>query len=107
MCIRDRIEVAQDGTVDVGCAGVIFPYLQVGLNVHPTDTVQRDDIEIADGFVILRRVACRHDDPAGRHCLVAEGLALQELQHGGGQRLGNAVDLVDEEEDVYKRQRTS
>ena len=97
-----QIEVAQDGTVDVGCAGVILPYLQVGLNVHPTDTVQRDDIEIADRFVILRRVACRHDDPAGRYSLVAEGLALQELQHGGGQRLGNAVDLVDEEDALFQ-----
>ena len=27
-----QIEIAQDGTVDVSCAGVIFPYLQVGLN---------------------------------------------------------------------------
>ena len=97
-----QIEVAQDGTVDVGCAGVILPYLQVGLNVHPTDTIQRDDIEITDRFVILRRVACRHDDPAGRHGLVAEGLALQELQHGGGQRLGNAVDLVDEENALFQ-----
>ena len=50
-----------------------------------------------DGFVVLRRVACRHDDPARRHGLIAKGLALQKLQHGGGQRFRHTVDLVDEQ----------
>ena len=88
--------------MDVGCTGVVLPDRQIRLNVHPADAVEGDDIEIADGFIVFRRVACRHDDPARRHSLIAEGLALQKLQHGGGQRLGDAVDLVDEEDALFQ-----
>ena len=93
-----QFEVAQDSAVNVGCTGVVLPDRQIRLNVHPADAVEGDNIEITDGFIVLRRVACRHDDPARRHGLIAEGLALQKLQHGGGQRLGDTVDLVDEED---------
>ena len=49
------------------------------------------------GAVVLRGVACRYNDPAVGHAMTAEDLVLQELQHGRGQRLGNAVDFVKEE----------
>ena len=88
--------------MDMGCTGVVLPDRQIRLNVHPADAVEGDNIEIADGFIVLRRVACRHDDPARRHGLIAEGLALQKLQHGGGQRLGDTVDLVDEEDALFQ-----
>ena len=88
--------------MDVGRPGVVLPHRQVGLNVHAAHTVEGDDVKVPDGFVVLRRVACRHDDPARRHRLVAEGLALQKLQHGGSQRLGHTVDLVDEQDALRK-----
>ena len=97
-----QLQIAQDGAVDMGGAGVVLPHRQVGLDIHATHAVKGDDVKIPDGFVVLRRVACRHDDPARRHSLIAKGLALQKLQHGGGQRLGHAVDLVDEQNALRK-----
>ena len=93
-----QFQITQDGPVDAHFAGVFPPGGQVGLDVHPADAVQGDDVEIPDRLVVLGRIACRHDHPAGGHRLVAEGLALQKLQHGGGQRLGDAVDLVNEQD---------
>ena len=87
--------------MDVGGAGVVLPHGQVRFNVHAAHTVQRNDIEIADRFIVLRRVAGRHDHPAGRHGLIAEGLALQKLQHGGCQCFGDTVDLVDEQDAFF------
>ena len=100
--LRVQFQIAQDGAVDVSCPGVVLPHRQVGLNVHAAHTVEGDDVKVPDGFVVLRRVACCHDDPARRHSLVAEGLALQKLQHGGRQRLGHTVDLVDEQDALRK-----
>ena len=91
-----QFQIAQDGAVDVRGAGVVLPHRQVGLDIHAAHAVKGYDVKIPDGFVVLRRVACRHDDPARRHSLIAKGLALQELQHGRGKRFGHAVDLVDE-----------
>ena len=88
--------------MDMRGAGVVLPHRQVGLDIHAAHAVKGYDVKIPDGFVVLRRVACRHDDPARRHSLIAKGLALQKLQHGGGQRLGHAVDLVDEQNALRK-----
>ena len=97
-----QFQITQDGAVDMGGAGVVLPHRQVGLDIHAAHAVKGYDVKIPDGFVVLRRVACRHDDPARRHSLIAKGLALQKLQHGGGQRLGHAVDLVDEQNALRK-----
>ena len=88
--------------MDMGSAGVVLPHRQIRLDVHAAHAVKGDDVKIPDGLVVLRRVACRHDDPACRHSLIAKGLALQKLQHGGGKRLGHAVDLVDEQDTLGK-----
>ena len=100
--LRVQLQIAQNGAVDVGSAGIVLPHRQIWLNVHAAHTVQRHDVKIPHRLVVLRRVACRHNDPACRHSLIAEGLALQKLQHGGGQRFGHAVDLVDEQDALRK-----
>jgi hypothetical protein len=95
--LRVQLQIAQNGAVDVGSAGIVLPHGQVRLNVHAAHAVQRNDIKVAHRFIVLRWVACRHDHPARRHGLIAKGLALQKLQHGGGQRFRHTVDLVDEQ----------
>ena len=79
-------------------AGVLLPHAEVLLHVDALHPVQRHHVELPDGLVVLRRVARRHDQPPLRQTLVAEGLALQELQHHGGQGLADAVDLIQEED---------
>ena len=71
-----QLQITQDSAVDMRGAGVVLPHRQVGLDIHTAHAVKGDDIEIPDGFVVLRRVASRHDDPARRHGLIAKGLAL-------------------------------
>ena len=97
-----QLQIAQDGAVDVRGAGVVLPHRQVRFDIHAAHAVKGNDVKIPDGLVVLRRVACRHDDPARRHSLIAKGLALQKLQHGGGKRFGHAVDLVDEQNALGK-----
>ena len=93
-----QLQIAQNGAVDAHGTGVVLPHRQVRLNVHAADPVQGHDVKIPHRFVVFRGVACRHDDPAPGHCLIAKGLALQKLQHGGGKGLGDAVDLVDKQD---------
>ena len=90
------IEIGDDGPVKPPGAGVLLPDGEVLLHVDALDPVQRHHIEIPDGLVVLRGVARRHDEPALRQLLIAEGLALEKLQHHGGQGLGDTVDLVQE-----------
>ena len=82
-------------------AGVGLPDGEFGLNVDAAHPVQRNQVELPHALVVFRRVAGGHDNPAFRHGLVAKGLALQELQHGGRQRFADAVDLVDEQNAVF------
>ena len=74
----------------------IFPeYLIIRLHLDFLHTVQRHHIEIPDGFVVLRRIAGSHDDPALRNRMISKGLALEKLQHGRSQRLRHTVNLID------------
>ena len=93
-----QFQIAEDGAVDAHCPGILPPDPQVRLDIHPAHTVQGDQVKIPHRLIILRRVACRHDHPSSRDSLVAKGLALQKLQHRGGQGLGHAVDLVNEQD---------
>ena len=77
---------------------VFLPHAEVLLHVDALDAVERDHVELTHRFVVLGRVARRDNDPALGQFLVAEGLALQELQHHRGQRLGNAVDLIQKQD---------
>ena len=77
--------------------GIFFPDAVVLLHIDALDAVERDHVELAHGLVVFGRVARRNDHPALGQALVAEGLALQELQHHGRERLRDAVDLIEEQ----------
>ena len=77
---------------------VLLPNGVVRLQIYPTHPVQGHNVKVPHRTVILRRVTRRHHDPALRQLVTAEGLALQKLQHGRCQRLGDAVDLVQEQD---------
>ena len=72
--------------MDAAPVGVFLPDREVLLDVDALDAVERDHVELAHGFVVFGRVAGRHDHPAVRQALVAEGFALQKLQHHGRER---------------------
>ena len=91
-------QVRRDGRVHLGLVGVFFPGREVGLDVDSLETVPGDDVELPDRVVVLGRVTGRDDDPAVGDLVHAEGLELQELQHGGREGLGDAVDLVEEQD---------
>ena len=80
------------------CAGVAHPRIEVGLDVELAQAVEGHDVEIVHGLVVLGRIARAHDDPALGNMVAPERLELQELQHRGVQRLGHAVDLVEEQD---------
>ena len=82
--------------------GVFFPDIKFRLYGDFFHTVQSHDVKIPDGFVIFRRVSCRHNDPAIWNRMVSKGLALKELEHGRSQCFGNAVDLIDEK-DAFRK----
>ncbi len=95
--IPDR-QIGRDGRVDLGLIGVLFPRRIVRFDVDSLQTVPGDDVEFADRVVVLRRVAGGDDDPSVRDGVHAEGLELQELQHGRRQGLRDAVDLIEEQD---------
>ena len=78
--------------------GVGLPRPEVGLHADLLHTVERDHVELVHRLVVLRRVAGAGDDPPLGHRMAPERLELQKLQHGGVERLGHAVDLVEEQD---------
>ena len=98
--LRPQFQVSRHGGVQAVGAGVLLPHAQLRLNVDAPHTVERDQVELAHALVVLGRVARCHNDPPGGHGLIAEGLALQKLQHRGGERFADTVDLVDEQDAV-------
>ena len=88
--------------MDVRLVGVLSPDPIIFFHVNAPDPVQRDCVKLPDRLIVLRRVACCHDDPPLRHFLVPKHLALEELEHGRGQRLGDTVDLIDEKDALRK-----
>ena len=84
--------------MDPGLYRVLPERLVIRLHLDLLDPVQSHHVKIPDGFVVFRRISRGHDHPALGNGMISEGLALQELQHGRGQRLGHAVDLVDKKD---------
>ena len=78
--------------------GEVAPGGEVGLDLDALEAVPRGDVEVARHAVVLGRVARRHHDPTVGYAVPAERLVLQKLQHRGRERLGHAVDLVEEED---------
>ena len=92
------IQVGDHRAVDPGIVGIFLPDLEIRIHVDHLDTVQRDHVKITHGLIVFRGIAGCDDDPPFRHLLVAEGLLLQELQHGRRKGLGHTVDLVNEQD---------
>ena len=77
--------------------GIFFPYREICLHINLLQTVQRNNVKLPYGFVVLGRIACCHDDPAVRKFMSAESLSLKELEHGRRKSLRDTVDLIEEE----------
>ncbi len=76
---------------------VFLPCLKVGLHLELAQAVERDDVELVHRSVVRRRVTCAHHHPAIGNAVASERFELQELKHRRIKRLGNAVDLVKEQ----------
>ena len=82
-----------------GVRGSVFlPDSKARLQIDAPHPVERRHIKAPRGLVIARRIARRRDHPALRQRVDAEGLVLQHLQNRGHERLGDAVDLVEEQD---------
>ena len=77
--------------------GIFFPDSEIFPHIDLLYSVQSHHVKVPDRFIVLRRISRSHNDPAGRHLLVSEGLALEELEHGRGQSLRDTVDLIDKQ----------
>ena len=92
------VQIGHHRPVEALLPGVLLPDSEVLPYVDALHPVQGHHVEVPDGAVILRRISGGGDEPALRQPLVAKGLALEELEHHGGQGLGDAVDFVQEED---------
>ena len=88
--------------MDTGLPGILPPDGVVLLHVDAADPVQCHHVKVTDRLIVLRRISRCHDDPPLRHFAVPKHLALEELEHGRGQRLGDTVYLVDKEDALGK-----
>ena len=83
--------------MDAASVRVLLPHTEILFDVDFFNAIERYHVKFSHGFVVFRRISGRYDHPSGRQLLVAEGLALQELQHHRRERLGNTVDLIEEQ----------
>ena len=83
--------------MDLLLIGKFFPHWKICFYTDLLHTVQGHNIKLTDRLIVLRRIACRHNDPACWNLLISKGLTLQKLQHGRRERLRYAVDLVEEQ----------
>ena len=91
-------EISQYRRVNTVCSSVVLPDGKARLQINAPHPVERRHIKASRGLVIARRIACRRDHPPLRQRMDAEGLVLQHLQNRGHERLGDAVDLVEEQD---------
>ena len=91
------IQIGRDGRMDPGVHGVFLPRVVVRLDIDALQAVPGHNVKLADGVVVFRRVSGGHHDPAVGDLMTPEYLVLQKLEHGGGQRFRDAVDLVQEQ----------
>ena len=90
-----EFKIRHDRTMDSALVCVFFPNIIIRLHINALNTVKCYYIEITDGFVIFRRVAGCHDNPALGNTVISETLALQKLKHCRRKCLRYAVDLID------------
>ena len=80
---------------------IFFPNAEIRLTLDPLNTVESNDIELRNRLVELRRVTCCNNYPTCRNLMKSENLILQELEHCRSKGLGNAVDLIEEENTLF------
>ena len=93
-----NVQIGHHRPVDALFPGVFLPDGEILLHIDALDPVQRHHIKVPHRFVVFRGIARGHDEPTLRQGLVAEGLALEKLQHHGRQRFRHAVDLIQKED---------
>ena len=94
------IQIGKHRRVDPCLIGIFFPDSEIFPHIDLLYPVQSHHVKVPDRFIVLRRISRSHNDPAGRHLLVSEGLALEELEHGRSQSLRNTVDLIDKQDSL-------
>ena len=77
---------------------VFLPRVEVFLHIDFPDSVERCNVKIAHGFIVLRRIAGGHNEEPFRQMVCSERLVLQKLQHRRRERLRDAVDLVQKQD---------
>ena len=95
-----NIQIGDHSRMDTCTVGIFFPHAEIFLHVNPADPVKSHHVKLPDRFIVLRRIACCYNDPALGHRLIAEGLALQKLQHGGRKRLRHTVDFINKKDSL-------
>ena len=104
--VVSKFQIRKDRRVHVFFVCVFPPGLIVRLYEDLFDTVQGDNVELADRFVVFRRVSCCHDHPSLRNLMVSETLALEKLQHRRSQCLRNTVDLINKKDSLAETRLT-
>ena len=79
-----------------------LPYRIVFFHIDALHTVKGYNIELSDGLIVFRRIAGSHNHPSLRNLMIAEGFALQKLQHSRCQCLGYTVDLIDKQNTFFE-----
>ena len=96
--LRVQPQIAQHGRMHAAGGGIGLPGGKTRLELDAAHAVERRHVEASGRLVIARRVARGHDEPALRQAVYAKGLVLQHLQNRWHERLGHAVDLVEEQD---------
>ena len=87
--------------MDLPFPGVFQPHICLGLYLKLSHAVQGYNVKLPDRLVVLRRIACCHNDPPLRHFMGSEGFVLQKLEHGRRQCLGHTVDLIHKKDSFF------
>ena len=95
------LEIGQNRAVDAASVRILLPHAEILFDVDFFDAIECYHVKFPHGFVVFRRISGRYDHPSCRQLLVAEGLALQKLQHHRRECLGNAVDLIEEQNALF------
>ena len=92
------VQVGQHHRMDVPSLGIGPPGGVVRDDVDQPHPAGGDRVQGGGRPVVLRGVARQHQHPPVRDGVGTEGLVLQQLEHDGPQRLGGAVELIQEED---------
>ena len=78
--------------------GIFFPYIQIRIHTDLFYTIQSYNIKFSCRWIIFRRIAGSHNDPAFRYGMCAKSFVLEKLEHGRNQSFRNTVDLINKKD---------